>query len=470
MDSDVVLEALDDINDLIFILSIMSVIQKYTNRKSIDSVIYKKKRYLRGQFANMTNYESEFLISNPKTIKLNTIPQIRDPFGSVSRLTECQEHVKQFDIRSFGAVAYKCACGSGKTLAGLYLMYKLRCKTLIISARCAVNYQWEKNIHELFPELMEGTDYWIFTPHYLIRHLDIPIKPEFIIFDEVHSLLSPVFKKTIELAFNMVLDGRLKELPFMLSLSATYPVEHNMIISKIFGNPITINSKITDIPVYYTSLKIRDEIYALNIFLQKAREQYERYPNRKGIIITNRIDSSVYGGLLYGQKLNVNVLILRQQDEYSLFVPKGLDYDFDHNITLNKLISNNIGTLVRNPFTVMKDVSIISGTIERVKEGLSVQDLVWGICTKFPWVINSRIQILGRIRRSSDDPELNNTKRVMFTSSWNPPRKFTMGKVRGINYNFDKEIDMFKTENYIKFEHDQELNFEYEDDEEEQEA
>ena len=55
-----------------------------------------------------------------------------------------------------------------------------------------------------------------------------------------------------------------------------------------------------------------------------------------------------------------------------------------------------------------KKISVICGCYHRLKEGISIENAVWGICTKFIYSTIARTQILGRIRRTSKNEAITN--------------------------------------------------------------
>jgi hypothetical protein len=122
------------------------------------------------------------------------------------------------------------------------------------------------------------------------------------------------------------------------------------------------------------------------------------------------------------------------------------DYTIDF-ADLRKILEQEAAVACDSPrFLIAKDVlpllaaaRVISTTLGRAKEGLSVQDLVWGACSKFPQSINARIQLLGRIRRNSLDPALNSATRLMIA-------------VEGCHSFIDRRLEetMFAGENYVR--------------------
>jgi hypothetical protein len=101
----------------------------------------------------------------------------------------------------------------------------------------------------------------------------------------------------------------------------------------------------------------------------------------------------------------------------------------------------------------LPQVAIIVGTYHRLKEGFNCKNIVYGICTKFIWSETSRVQILGRIRRSSDDEALNKHDRYFFVCSGRIPSNLFHHRPHEkieVKYDLDFESQLFKNENYIR--------------------
>jgi hypothetical protein len=439
---------------------------------STDIIKVGKKQFLRGCIASLYKYDIPILTEHPKQILYPLAVDISDPYDFVDETTDIQNQLRDFNILAYGSVAYSCACGSGKTLAGLHLIYKLKCKTLIISARCAVNHQWLKQIAEKFPHLkictlqntVEDPDIWIYTPQYLIKHLDMKLPVSLIIYDEIHTLVSEEFSKVIEYPFlncansancSLNCSGNNTQLPFLMSLSATFPIEESAkrLINKVFGKPIQCKSRVTEIPVYYklfSGLKYNDEYETIKTLVSVMAK--ENIGNNHGIIMTHTIQASIYAGLYIHDKWHVDVLILRAENEQSYYLPANEEINgYCIDTTLEDLHESNLGKYVDNPFDVAELARVICGTSMRIKEGFSVQSLTWGIATKFVWSINSRIQMLGRIRRWSDNQQLNETRRIFLAGMGKPPVDYNKKKYfhkNVVDYDFKLEEELFKAENY----------------------
>lgn len=459
--------------------------------------------------------------ASSKSIPTNVINDAydRNPFKILgyTEYSVVQEKVMQHvnTLPYYGAYAYSCSCGSGKTLAGIYLMYTLKVKTLVISTRNAVNDQWMQQLKALYPSLRVtdkttvDADVYVISPQYINNNLNnINIQPGLIIYDEVHSMVSPMFVQAILLPFTWVINGNMSELPYMISLSATYPHEKTKgykIIKSIFGKPITCKSSITDIPVhifdYYDHYPVKrpsdrhkgfdmryptlNDIEAINYMLPYVKH-FNINPtdtNRKGIIMTYTIYTSILAAVMMHDVYNVNVLLIRDAGSPSWILRKDVKYDmstqpllnytkylnattsdmpdidtFDvsdstSDISVNKLVKCGIGELYKYNVSGFDDIAIIVGTVHRLKEGFSVQNITWGICTKFVWSYITRVQLVGRIRRNSNDPSLNAHKRIFLCYSGKRPSNVVNPHKRKPAtwlYDMDYEEVLFSKENYIR--------------------
>lgn len=466
------------------------------------------------------------LKQRPKTIPPTLNNPIEDPFQLLSFdvKTPVQEMVVKHSnwMPYYGNYAYCCSCGAGKTLAGIYLLYKFQCKSLIISSKNAVNDQWFSLIFNLYPQLIIKTkdgwfsdnhkltarekrslkehnispDIFVFSPQYLAKKVDkYKLKANLIIYDEVHSLLSDEFIKVLLLPLYKVINNEIPELPLMLALSATYPSESTVEgkasidrLNKLFGSVFKMNSDITRIPVHvwdyrdhYTKLDKKtgemltgeealgtfdskyiplDDYQAIEYFCDKIamnndRTKIEITSRYKGLVMTYRIDSSVYAALLVHRVFNCNIVLMRSADDCCYLLEKdvNLDYEFDDEITLKKFEQDKVAQKIPDYRIVVDRCEIIVGTLQRLKEGFSVQNITWGICTKFVYSTISRIQLLGRIRRNSKDEELNNHYRIFYVVSGTIPNTIGIPNYKGkhkITYNLSNENTLFRIENYIR--------------------
>ena len=169
----------------------------------------------------------------------------------------------------------------------------------------------------------------------------------------------------------------------------------------------------------------------------------------KGVIMTSSIDSSVWAALFAHKVLKANVLLVRTNDipVYYFAADKYQNVDFDKTIQFEEFKEKNIGETSKNYLDFIDETEIIVSTYQRMKEGFSCENLVWGIVACFPYSELTRVQICGRIRRSSQDEDIIHAKRILFTNSSKvPSNMFTAG---GKYNKFATETYSWKFENYL---------------------
>ena len=255
----------------------------------------------------------------------------------------------------------------------------------------------------------------------------------------------------------------------------------------------------------YVPMKEYEAIHYLTELAEKD-DRIDMYDmHHKGIVMTYKVASSVYAAIYIYLRYECGVLLMRAVDEPAVYLEKdvwrdklmkldvdsigedgcedGCEEDGEpeceqhtvdtklkqlratyedepiykqfHTITYSKLRKAKIGICIpsTNYHDVLPNVSIIVGTLQRLKEGFSVQNLTWGICTQFVWSSISRIQILGRIRRNSDDPELNTHPRIMYVHSGRITSTLGNPNTRSghhVKYNMEYQNNAFHDENYIE--------------------
>lgn len=494
-----------------------------------DIVAAKDGRYLRANYAGH-HQDKTPITSVPKRVngfKLSTT-ELEDPLLRFEKPNEVQikmiEQVERLSAK--GSFCLNAACGSGKTIAGLSIIKRLGCKTLIISARNAVNDQWKCEIKKYFPQLRisddrlpkkgDNIDIYIFTPQYLTNHISVEdlqyLKVDLIIYDELHSLLSNKFSKTLALGMFMKLNKLIDYLPYMVGLTATIPqqdTKHYLKIVRIFGLPMKTNDTIRSIPVKYLDVRnifqnslrgIFDQNYnALNDFnaidvlleyvyrnknkqfisnfgsLGNSSLKYKStkdikhitdfdFSNRitidnKFLIITGSIASSVYGALKACEKFKTNVLLIRSASEIDIYIKyedlKNSKYQYDQSITLDEFKKDIKDGLVVAEFcqyqSKLSETTIICGTYHRLLEGFNCPNITDGICTKFIWSPLARVQLLGRIRRSRSSDKENPLVRQFIVNSGVIPSNLKMPRRIGrprITYDKTFENTLFGLENY----------------------
>lgn len=337
------------------------------------------------------------------------------------------------------------------------------------------------------------------------------------VYDELHSLLSDQFSLVLALPYLLKINKVKEHVPMMIGLTASLPNTNSKdykIIEEMFGTPIRFNSNITQIPVYFTDFRdtISEEERGFCDSRFHPMDDYQSYDyykdmmldknikptlNYKLIIISSSIDSSVFCGLKSCLDFKTNTLAMRAITESNLvfnynklkdviqvkdlssnilklndtirskiielnkdnkkFDSTILDEKFIE-LTYDNISKLNLATKIKKGneyIDYLPYVGVISGTYHRLKEGFNCKNIVYGICTKFIWSDTSRVQILGRIRRSSTDEKLNKHTRLFFVSSGKIPsnmfQKYRQGKHKiEITYDLNYEEELFKKENYVR--------------------
>lgn len=473
-------------------------------------------------------YPKEFELENPfEILKMDTLTDIQQMV---------QKYAKIF--KYYCTFAFSASCGAGKTLAGIYLMHRFGVKTLIVSSRSAINDQWEYILHSLYPSLriktihnkkVEDPQVYIYSPQYLVQDLaKFPSDVNFVIYDEIHSIVSDKFGACVEEPQKQVKSKIRATMPYLLALSGTYPKE-STIISKTFGDYVRTESDITKIPVnvydYHCTvlsnklkeiremfgdngtktrskklIKINEickeitlpisrlssltneQLISLDAecsffddyeFIDYVLPELPKYeiqtcPEFRGFIITNTIDSSVYAAVATANMYKCNVLLMRSVDEPSYVItPSEYEFDESSRMTLTQDYLSNYEKINMSKTTIPEvlqkyNISVVAGCYHRLKEGISIENAVWGICTKFIYSTIARTQILGRIRRTSKNPAISEHVRTFIVNSsgvntnehklLNAARKahtkMDRSKLEPL-YDFAYEDTVFSRENYI---------------------
>ncbi len=500
--------------------TIISKVNKFLSSKlNNDMFDFNGKRVLRGCLKPVNKYKNVFInrpkkdVSEFKDIKLSD-PFKSEMFKSYTK-TEAQELMEKIvnKLPFCGTYALSCSCGSGKTLAGIYAIHKIKKQTLILSYRSAINTQWRNNLEMLYKNIDDGiiiktkdgifkngikdnkltdddVDIFIYTPQYILNNPNrFPFTVGLIIYDEIHTILNQEFSCAIKIPLIYCYKKIIKELPYMIGLSATFPgkntKEYNNII-KIFGVPVYSTSAIVNIPIYLFDHRdlikhqigkddIYDQIYKnhkldsisyLKSVLNNENKIFNNYiePTIKkyngeysGFVITDTISESVYIWLRFYIKYNKNCVLIREENDGYYKLKGTIPDDI---LNMGELITDK--DIKKHPdfnnfcekIDSLNGNDIMFGTYIRLKEGISVQNAVWGICSKFVWSVQSRVQILGRIRRLSINEELNNFPRYFIVNSGVVDSNIFFARKKKIkpkiNYDFEDEIERYKQENYIK--------------------
>lgn len=479
------------------------IIKKYKSEEDLnnhDIFKFNNTFYFRGYYKSYKQIDNVKQLNNFKI--QDDLFKNESPLSRYSYLTNVQKTIiNDFDkIMYYGTVLYKAPCGAGKTKAALELIHHFKLRTLIISCRNAVNDQWKKELNVEFEKLKIITssdfkksdtpfDVLILTPQFIIKHNTEYFKNlnvDLIIYDEIHSLTSDQFSKVLNLPFELSMKYNIY-LPILLGLTASLPVEksHSELLKQIFGIPKKITGeKITNIPVYYSDYRDTipnrgtfdqnyikpDEHEVINILLNKCID-YNISPtvDFKMIIISSTIESSIYSAVKSAVCFQKDVLIVRSAKEYDYIIHFKYIPDWYYTNEEDQTLEYSINALLKDNeeqkdkfiekckySSKLSDVSVICGTIDRLKEGFNCENIVYGICSLFEWSITTRIQLLGRIRRNSKNEELNKHKRLFLVCSGKIKNDLVYVKMNKIpkkpeiTYNIELEDKLFKEENYIK--------------------
>lgn len=466
-----------------------------------DVMTYKNIKMLRGMYKSY-NLDK---INDKKLNGFNIINQElnKSPFDILNlKYNSVQSNLLTSDFKQYGSYLFNVSCGGGKTLLSVELIHRFKLRTLIISARSAVNDQWLTTLKRIYPTLTIMTrdvytkkskatpDVLIVTPQYLTKYINNvdkyrdmfnDYKFDFIIYDEIHSLLSGEFSYVLALPFILKIKGIISYLPYMLGLTASLPPprsEAYKLLINIFGKPIYSKSDIINIPIYFHDLRDRftdrgnydinykpyDYKEALDMSMKLLdKNNIKPSIDYKLIILTHMIDESVYAIIKAVTYYNKAAVLIREStnDDY-IFYPNEIPdeyYEIEdlppedrEDCDLDTVKSKNFAHKCKYQ-NVLHEVSIIVGTVSRLKEGFNCENITTGICTQFIYSITSRVQILGRIRRSSTNENLNNHLRLFIVNSGVVPSNIKQPNRRGpitINYDFNLESELFKNENYIR--------------------
>lgn len=500
------------------------ILNKFASKKRSDIFVYEGHKYLRGYLKHNAD-EINIVKSRKKIMEGFDTIEFKNPFKTrackMLSKTVAQDFIEKNapKMKIIGNMAVKCSCGAGKTLAGILMFSYLGYKTLIVSCRCAINEQWKKTLLNIYHNKItiqtreglfrgdetlkkdsEEPDVYIYSPQYLASDIKkFPSDVGFIIYDEIHSLLSEEFSKVLTMPFENVINGVYSELPYMLCMSATYPAKSSKEykdLMMIFGVVYEQPSCITDIPVYVYDMRDHsearkenkdmfdkhyipfDDVQLINSILKSNISFYNEnieptiinYPQYCGFVITSAINTSIYAWLRFYmkyKKLNKRCILIRENVKGCYLLTNDPPDDL---LELGPIVSeenllkhSNFDDFCERLDTYDKG-DILFGTYHRLKEGISVQNAVWGICTSFIWSNCARVQILGRIRRTSTNPELNGFKRYFLVNSKKIPtnigKMFMLKKSHNtqalrnfkleIEYDLNEEKEIFTKENYIK--------------------
>jgi len=463
---------------------------------------------LRGKLKDYTNINKPKLLNG---FKINNPIINTSPFDILNlKPNKVQLELLKLNFNN-GAYLFNISCGGGKTLVSIELIHRLKLKTLIISARSAVNDQWLNTLKRVYPSLnicsridvskkkenLNGADIYIVTPQYLSKFIETfqtqasqnilkDYKFDFIIYDEIHSLLSDKYSNVLILPFVLKFMKVIQYLPLMLGLTASLPAPSTIeykLLNIIFGKPITLTSEITKIPVDYIDfrdLKTEQERKKFdNNYIPLTSEQalmkslefmneHQIKPSIefKLIIITHTIDESMYAAMTACSWFNIPTLLIRSVNETDYFItPDKIPDEYQEMESINPEdrlqctldVAKELNFMIEcNYSDYLNQSGIIVGTDARLKEGFNCENICFGICTTFIYSDVSRVQILGRIRRSSKSEKLNNHSRLFIVNSGRipsnlkEPSRLRMKLPIKVLYDTKREKELFDAENYIK--------------------
>ena len=478
-------------------------------KKDVVYIPEYKTAFTRGEYKTFKRFDMSKLVKKELNTNgfINPDFLINDPLNGFKQLSNIQKKINEMIpmLDKFGSMLFTASCGAGKTRAALKIVFETKCKTLIISARNAVNDQWLSEIKLLYPKLNikqkfnQECDVLILTPQYILKNYDkiIDLNVNLIIYDEIHSLLAQSFSKVLSLPYELVMNGKIHNLPYMIGLTATLPnssSEEYANLLRIFGKEYNTSDDIRNIPVEYTDYRnyvlkrgefdqnydVPDDRDVFEYYLDKimnSNEDEQIKPSNKFklIVITHTINDSIYCACRAAFQLNLNVLLIRAVSESSYVItPESLPENYresdgfdDEDLpkyTLDDFKFDNFAKEVKNYQKELNNVAIIVGTDARLKEGFNCGNIVTGICTSFLWSTIARIQILGRIRRNNIDVEINNHRRLFMVcsgripSNLTDPRRHKFHLPIKLNYDLEYEKKMFEIENYKCIDNVQESN------------
>ena len=394
---------------------------------------------------------------------------IRDPFKALGMSMNEPQRVLQQKLDNDMFKKYVCipissACGSGKTMMGLQMIYHLKQVTLIISTRIYIKEQWMKEICKIWPDAIismnsfknNKADIYIVSPQWLTINdnmKDIPERIGFIIYDEIHSMLSGAFANVL----------KVKHICYRAALSATFPNsssdEYKLMFSH-FGKPIQLPA--TDIlsaPIKIYSFPYRSPYELINIILihsglkrgkltknirsrcSSLKSLKDCDKNHKFVCITHYIKESIQCCQQVAEYLPGKYIVIRDSTK-GMFLVDSKDIVGK---SINDSNINEFGTKIHMDEIDSSDAIGIFGCNARLREGVNIKTLYFGISTAFFWSISFRIQILGRIRRIADGVE-----RHFVVSYGDPPRNDVWRNGVCVFYGHDIYPHKEENEEFIK--------------------
>lgn len=399
---------------------------------------------------------------------INQDKLVKSPYTISSKNpNNAQNYIYDYEYQTIGNGLFELPCGSGKTLAGISVIQKLKLKTMILAKSTDVNSQWKTDLSELYPRLQindknediltrDDLDIYIVTPQYLRLHIGehnflSKLKFGLIIYDEIHTLVSEEFQKSFSIFFKLVLEGYLFNLPVFLGLSATID-ETNKLLNTIFGPPEMLSTSIIEKKVNYLDFRdmytfqqrgINDINYkpfncseclinAYKLIDYFVSKNIVESPHRlnKLVVLTDRIEETFYAAAKTCIYFKSDVLIVREKGKNLYLKYSNIPLELYENDTIDvneRLDYEDEIRKVAEKCSIedyLSECSIIVSTMSRLSQGFNCEYITLGICTQFYWSLPTRIQLLGRIRRNSIDKTLNERKRIFIVNSYRIPTNY----------------------------------------------
>lgn len=430
---------------------------------------------------------------------INQDKLMKSPYSISSKTpNNAQNYIYEYDYQIVGNGLFELPCGSGKTLAGISVIQKLKLKTMIVAKSTDVNSQWKTDLTDLYPRLQvndknediltrNDLDIYIVTPQYLRLHIKeqeflSKLKFGLVIYDEIHTLVSEEFQKSFGVFFKLVTEGYLANLPIFLGLSATIN-ENNKLLNTIFGPPEVLTTSIIEKKVNYLDFRdmytsqqrgVNDINYkplnceqcltgAYKIIEYFASKRIVELPHKynKLVVLTDRIEETFYAAAKTCIYFKSDVLIVREKGKNLYLKYSNIPLELYENDTLSLDERLDYEDEIRKVAIkcsiedYLTECSIIVSTMSRLSQGFNCEYITLGICTQFYWSLPTRIQLLGRIRRNSTDKTLNERKRIFIVNSYriptnyNPNSKFyCIRRNAKVTYNLSVEKNKF---NYLGY-------------------
>lgn len=290
----------------------------------------------------------------------------------------------------------KAVPGAGKTQAGIeiikcVLMENPNAKIIVLCPNNQIIQQWKKYVNE---QIKDFNNIFIITYFEAIKHETA----DFMIFDECHSILSPVRSKVLDI-----------KCVCYLGLSAT-PMNSDEKIGSVFVDISWGNANVAPFEIIYQKFDMNaeqhSEYYSLTNSVKNAFRSYNKdeisHDKLMAIIMKRR--SFVYN---LPQRLSYTIDLINQNiNERIIVFSERLEqinelYDYLNN-TLN--IPTSIYTSEKDTISdyINKKTNILLSS-KMIKEGFDDPSTTVGIVLSTPLTERNHIQTIGRIVRNYPD-------------------------------------------------------------------